>query len=79
MSYVYPKIHAFPPFFTRQQHAETWRKQRGLWLDLIIEHSRHARVMELDLGSAACAPPFHNPAIDRTQSVPVSSHAHLPH
>lgn len=75
---TYPAIHAFPPFYTRQPHAETWQRQCSLWCDIVVQHCRATHTYVLAMGDAAVSqngdsarlpatcPPFANHVIGRS-------------
>ena len=65
-SFNFPQIYSFPPFFTRQIHEETWRKQREYWIEMISGYCEASRVFEIDLLSESTynIPLFHNSSID---------------
>lgn len=67
VDFNFPQIHSFPPFFTRQLHEETWRKQLKLWIDLLLSYATANKIFELDLRSETTylLPLFYNPQIDR--------------
>lgn len=64
-TYEYPKIHKYPPFFTKQPNYEVWRKQVDLWHDLILSYSQAHGIFEISLSEAGSFPPFSNPCIQR--------------
>lgn len=39
--FPFPKIFEFPPFFTRQQNAATWKSQVENWTDIIMAYCRY--------------------------------------
>lgn len=47
--YNFPKIHSFPPFYTRQLHEETWQKQKEMWIEMILGFCGAKRIFEIDL------------------------------
>ena len=49
MSFTFPQIHSFPPFYTRQLHEETWQKQRDLWIEMILGYCGSKRIFEINL------------------------------
>ena len=63
----FPEIHSFPPFYTRQLHEETWRKQQQLWIEMILTYCASKRIFEIDLqqDSLYQSPLFYNSQIDR--------------
>lgn len=62
----FPLIHSFPPFYTRQLHEETWRKQRDLWIEMILSFCAKQRIFELDFSEESLLQSklFYNPTID---------------
>lgn len=67
LMFSFPQIHTFPPFYTRQLHEETWRKQRQLWIEIILAYCAAERIFEIDLQAESLlqSPLFYNPQIDR--------------
>lgn len=67
MSFTFPQIHAFPPFYTRQLHEETWRKQKDLWIETILGYCAAKRIFEINLDGEETyqLPLFNNTSIDR--------------
>ncbi|KTW32790.1 ESCRT-II subunit protein VPS25 [Pneumocystis jirovecii RU7] len=45
--FVFPPLYEFPPFFTRQPNAETWKSQQSHWVSLILAYCRHKRIFRL--------------------------------
>lgn len=66
-SFTFPQIHSFPPFYTRQLHEETWRKQKDLWIEMILGFCAARRIFEIDLMTESTYQMvlFHNQEIDR--------------
>lgn len=44
MSFQFPKIYNFPPFFTKQPNEQTWTAQRQQWTELVLAYCRFYRV-----------------------------------
>jgi ESCRT-II complex subunit VPS25 len=44
MSFEWPKIYNFPPFFTKQPNEQTWEAQRTQWTQLILSYCNHYKV-----------------------------------
>lgn len=44
MSFRYPKIYNFPPFFTKQPNEQTWRAQLSSWIQLILDYSKENKI-----------------------------------
>lgn len=44
MSFTFPKIYNFPPFFTKQPNEQTWSAQRQQWVQLILSYCRFHRI-----------------------------------
>lgn len=44
MSYSFPQIYNFPPFFTRQPNEQTWQAQLSNWIQLILGYSKANRI-----------------------------------
>ncbi|KAG4300878.1 hypothetical protein PCANB_002862 [Pneumocystis canis] len=42
--FVFSSLYHFPPFFTRQPNAETWKFQQMHWVSLILSYCRHKRI-----------------------------------
>ena len=68
LQFQFPKFHSFPPFYTRQSHKETWRKQRQIWIEIILGYCGWKRIFEIDLNEEGTyqLPLFYNLEIDRT-------------
>jgi ESCRT-II complex subunit VPS25 len=64
-AFVFPAIHDFPPFYTRQEHEETWARQQALWSDIILAYVRHHRIVELDVDEQLSSALFANAKIQR--------------
>lgn len=43
----YPKLHQFPPFFTKQSNATVLENQLNAWADLILLYCRQHRIFRL--------------------------------
>ncbi len=68
--FAFPKIHDFPPFFTRQPNESTWQSQRSGWIALILSYCRHHRIYRLDLGADLLANDlFTNPTLHRSLKI----------
>lgn len=76
MSFAFPKIHSFPPFYTRQLHEETWQKQRDLWIEMILAYCGGKRMFEINLGEESVygMELFFNTEIDRKKCKLSSKH-----
>ncbi|KAH3684343.1 hypothetical protein WICPIJ_004689 [Wickerhamomyces pijperi] len=46
--FKFPKIYNFPPFFTKQPHAQTYATQLQQWIQLILDYCRYNRVWILN-------------------------------
>lgn len=68
MLFDYPKIHSFPPFFTRQLHEETWIRQRNIWKDIILNYYQTNNLFELDIDNIQMEP-FYNSEINSITSL----------
>lgn len=55
MSFEFPKIYNFPPFFTQQPNEQTWAAQRAQWISLIVSYCEHHRVWILNNKGSALA------------------------
>lgn len=45
--FAFPKIHSFPPFFTKQQNSTVLESQLNEWCSLILAYSEHYRAFTL--------------------------------
>lgn len=61
MSYTYPKVWSFPPFFTKQPNKETYDTQVNEWIKIIHEYCKSCKVWKI---TREC-PVFTNTAIRR--------------
>lgn len=48
MSYQFPQIYNFPPFFTRQPNEQTWQAQLNNWIQLILGYCKANRIWILN-------------------------------
>ncbi len=73
MSFNFPQIHAFPPFYTRQIHEETWQKQKDLWMETILGYCAVKRIFEINLTEEETYQweLFNNTEIDRKNQTPM--------
>ncbi|KAL1929125.1 hypothetical protein VTP01DRAFT_2184 [Rhizomucor pusillus] len=71
-SFVFPSIHEFPPFYTRQPTEATWQSQQKQWRDLILSYCQHHRIYRLHLQQVTApgsgSPLFENTRIKRRLS-----------
>jgi ESCRT-II complex subunit VPS25 len=67
-TFVWPKIHSFPPFFTPQPSALTRASQLARWSTLVQSYCRHSRIFKLTLVEALEGPLFHNAKIKKQLS-----------
>ncbi|KAF9897679.1 hypothetical protein BX616_005169, partial [Lobosporangium transversale] len=51
--FQFPSIHNFPPFYTLQPTASTWKNQAELWSTIIMRYYKHHRLYQLDLDDTA--------------------------
>ncbi|GJJ67954.1 ESCRT-II complex subunit VPS25 [Entomortierella parvispora] len=65
--FQFPSIHNFPPFYTLQPTASTWKNQADLWGTVVMRYFRHHRLYQLDLDDANTTNEqlFHNQRINR--------------
>ncbi|KAF9131169.1 Vacuolar protein-sorting-associated protein 25 [Mortierella sp. 14UC] len=64
--FQFPSIHNFPPFYTLQPTASTWKNQSDLWGTIIMRFYRHHRLYQLDLDDSATNDQlFNNQRINR--------------
>ncbi|KAI0408322.1 ESCRT-II complex, vps25 subunit [Xylaria palmicola] len=56
----FPPEYGFPPFFTRQDNANTRHSQDAKWASLVLAYCAHHRLYRLGLSSPAAADLFHN-------------------
>ncbi|CUM67963.1 uncharacterized protein PRCAT00005676001 [Priceomyces carsonii] len=47
MSYSFPKIHSFPPLYTKQPNATIFSNQLDSWCDIILSYCEHFKVQSL--------------------------------
>lgn len=72
--FAFPKIHSFPPFYTKQQNSTVLEKQLNEWCSLILAHCEHYRVFSLlpqgtvmsQQGDEAVLTIFENKTIERS-------------
>lgn len=64
-NFSFPEIYSFPPFFTRQPNGATWKEQRRLWCDLLLQFYRHHHLFTMTLADAINEPPFNNRQLHR--------------
>ena len=64
MTFKFPPIYQFPPFFTLQPVMETQRKQCDLWCELILGFMKHHKLTEIKLPDALNSPLFYNKSIN---------------
>ena len=66
MSYKFPPIHNFKPFYTYQdQSLPASRLQMAAWIDIILHYMKSKKMNELDLDKALNTELFNNKAIGR--------------
>lgn len=63
-SYTFPQFWYYPPYFTIQPIAETFEKQKRLWVRLILDWCKATRTFTLDVQSNTVGV-FWNKDIDR--------------
>ncbi len=63
-SYTFPQFWYYPPYFTIQPIAETFEKQKRLWVRLILDWCKTTRTFTLDVHSNTVGV-FWNKEIDR--------------
>ncbi|KAI8843419.1 Vacuolar protein-sorting-associated protein 25 [Chytriomyces hyalinus] len=66
MSFAFPAIYNFPPFFTQQPTADTWSRQRALWVSLVLAYCASHRLFLVDLNELSVSPLFTNASISRS-------------
>ncbi|KAJ3245362.1 Vacuolar protein-sorting-associated protein 25 [Chytriomyces hyalinus] len=66
MSFTFPAIYNFPPFFTQQPTADTWSRQRALWVQLVLSYCASHRLFLVDLNELSVSPLFTNASISRS-------------
>ncbi|KAG7697707.1 hypothetical protein KL930_000238 [Ogataea haglerorum] len=49
MSFKFPSIYDFPPFFTKQVHSQTLETQKSHWIQLILDYCRYNKIWILSL------------------------------
>ncbi|OBA17356.1 uncharacterized protein OGAPODRAFT_11717 [Ogataea polymorpha] len=49
MSFKFPSIYDFPPFFTKQVHGQTLETQKSQWIQLILDYCRYNKIWILSL------------------------------
>ncbi|KAL7817563.1 ESCRT-II complex, vps25 subunit [Trichoderma aethiopicum] len=67
-SFIFPREHSFPPFFTRQPNLAIHHAQLTKWSALVLSYARHHRLFRLVVSSAAESELFCNRAINRKLS-----------
>lgn len=63
--FKYPKIHSFPPFYTKQRNATILETQLAEWCQLILQYCQYHRIYRLGVSDGAGSGLFANEAIDR--------------
>lgn len=72
--FEFPKIHSFPPFYTKQQNATILHNQLDAWTELILQFCQyyniytllvHGGVLSQQNGGAEVPPLFHNKQLER--------------
>ncbi|KAJ3250192.1 Vacuolar protein-sorting-associated protein 25 [Chytriomyces hyalinus] len=66
MAFTFPAIYNFPPFFTQQPTADTWSRQRALWVQLVLSYCASHRLFLVDLNELSVSPLFTNASISRS-------------
>lgn len=72
MLFEFPKIHSFPPFYTKQRNATILENQLDSWGNLILQYCEFYRIYTLLpegailSGKSDCPPLFDEPSIDRS-------------
>ncbi|KAH3665957.1 hypothetical protein OGAPHI_004146 [Ogataea philodendri] len=65
MSYKFPSIYDFPPFFTKQIHQQTLDTQKSHWSRLILEYCQFNKIWILSLnGEPMDSAPEHQDSDD---------------
>lgn len=67
-SYTFPEFWQYPPYFTIQPIAETFEKQKRLWLRLIVDWCKSTKTFTLDVHNDKVEV-FSNKRIDRCLDV----------
>lgn len=70
MSYKFPPIHNFPPFYTFQEGSrEALRIQVSSWTEILLKYMKSKKQNILDLKSAIDSDIFNNKKINRKMSI----------
>jgi ESCRT-II complex subunit VPS25 len=72
MSFKFPGVYDFPPFWTLQDVMETKRRQIDMWCDLIFRYTKSKNQSEFDLIPALGSDLFRNPKINRSLDRPTA-------
>ncbi|PVV03859.1 hypothetical protein BB560_001633 [Smittium megazygosporum] len=66
--FEFPKIHDFPPFYTKQPVRKTWEVQRRNWADLILSYCKASKKFLLNVSQDLQSDLFNNKNINRSLS-----------
>jgi ESCRT-II complex subunit VPS25 len=67
-TFIFPREHNFPPFYTRQSNLTTLHAQLQKWSALILSYHSFHQLTRLTLSSALSSPLFNNTTINRRVS-----------
>lgn len=78
-AFEFPKIHSFPPLYTKQPNVTILQKQLDTWCDILLAYCQHYRITsltlqgtilhsQLELNLDEIPPLFENPTINRLLS-----------
>lgn len=52
MEFKFPKIHDFPPFYTKQPHEGTYKAQIEQWINIILKYCEFKHIWKLELNES---------------------------
>lgn len=65
MTFEWPPIHSFPPFFTRQANDSVWEEQRLLWQSMVLRYAQHNRLWRMSISELLQSDLFFNRSLNR--------------
>ncbi|PVU98840.1 hypothetical protein BB559_001241 [Furculomyces boomerangus] len=66
--FEFPKIHDFPPFYTKQPVEATWLNQKKMWIELILDYCKGNRKFTININNDLDSELFNNKKINRRLS-----------
>eukprot|EP00457_Paulinella_chromatophora_P012918 gb/GEZN01013171.1/.p1 GENE.gb/GEZN01013171.1/~~gb/GEZN01013171.1/.p1 ORF type:complete len:186 (+),score=28.55 gb/GEZN01013171.1/:127-684(+) len=67
--FTFPEFYSFPPFWTLQPVLATRAKQADMWVQFVINYTKHHKKSEINLHEDLKTPLFSNPELKRTLSL----------